>query len=131
MTLMSPGRLQVTAQLQLGLQHNTDESAAANAISISVRICLHMHELRCEWCHRYSHAQVTFESQIAGDGASDMVWRLKNGETPAAGQVKQIVLLIGSNDLDYYWDNVRGICCLLSLALLYGIHQPCECRHRK
>ena len=22
-----------------------------------------MHQLRCEWCHRFSHAQVTFESQ--------------------------------------------------------------------
>ena len=35
-----------------------------------------------------------------------MVWRLENGETPAVGQAEKVVLLIGSNDLDYYWDEV-------------------------
>ena len=38
-----------------------------NLIELSLHtlcgIVRHTHQLRCEWCRRYSHAQVTFESQ--------------------------------------------------------------------
>ena len=68
---------------------------------------------------------------VTGDGASDMVWRLRNGEAPAAGQVKQIVLLIGSNDLDYYWDKVRlcppDMYCYLAF-LVFTLSQKLWCR---
>ena len=50
-----------------------------------------------------------------------MVWRLRNGEAPSAGQVKQIVLLIGSNDLDYYWDRVRSPLSFMRCILKFKV----------
>ena len=30
---------------------------------ILCKVVQHMHQLECDWCHRYCHAQVTFKSQ--------------------------------------------------------------------
>ena len=86
--MLGTGGRQVTAQLQLRPQHNTDAAASATA-TVKLYLCrfvrhMRMHQLRCEWCHRYSHAQVTFESQSPSASKNWIRGRRFSAETAVA-----------------------------------------------